>query len=138
MADSLANLKISLSYPGPGGGTVSEPQISINAPFKASAVGSVDVPDSEAASTEHAITFGSVGTGATLAIIKNDTGQELDVKLNGAVSSVGIADGAVAVISQDALPAATPLTALAVVTTAEQSGHGTVGYWVFGDPEPAP
>jgi hypothetical protein len=136
MADLIANLKLILSYQAPGGGTVSVPAISINAPFQASVVGFLDVPDATIAETPVAVPFGSIADGATLVVLQNQTGQELDITINGQTSDVAFSDEGVAVIAAASLPDGTPLTALGVITTAPQAGPGKVGYFVFGDPEP--
>lgn len=135
MANLLATLRLSLVYPAPGGQSVTVPQIQVNVPFQGSSVGFIDVPDETAAEAEIAVPFGTVDEGAGLVFLQNDTGQELDLKINGEASDMALAPGAVWCSASAALPAGTPLTELAVVTTAEQSGSGRIGYWVFGDPE---
>lgn len=122
MSNKTASFKVSLSYPDAGGNTVKAADESIAAPFAAGALlrGGVDVPDAATSATEYAIPFGSIAA-ATGLIIKNDTGQDVHVKLNGQPSSVS-----------GTLVAGTKTLALAAVTgerlAAELvTSHGTAG-----------
>ncbi len=134
MANSIASLKLVLSYPGPGGGTVAPPSMTVLAPFQASSAGEIDVPDAATSATAFSIPFGSVGTRATLVIISNDTGQLMTVKVNGSAALHDLPDGGWFVHGQDATAGSAPLTAVSLTTTATQSGAGKITYFVFGDP----
>ncbi len=122
MTNKLATFKVSLSYPGSGGETVKPPDVSVAAPFSAGAFldGGVDIPDTTAASTEYALSFGSIAA-ATGLIVENQTGQDLHVKLNGGPAAV-----------TGTLVAGTKTLALASVTgeklcVALATSHGTPG-----------
>lgn len=138
MADLTANLKMILTYPAPGGGTVTVPQISTNVPYQASSVGFIDIPADVSDSDEFEVPFGSVGTGATMVLILNGTDQDLEVDINAAGVSCEIPAGGHLVIDGAALPAGVPVTGVKLIATASGSVATRVGYFVFGDPEPAP
>lgn len=136
MANSVATLKLALTYAAPGGQSVTVPQQTINAAFQASSVGFVDIPDATAGDTEIPVPMGSIGTGATLCILKNNSGQDLKVEINGAAApSHDLPAGGFTVIAMADLPTARKLTAISVATTGVQAGAGSVEYFLFGDPE---
>lgn len=131
MSNSTANVKVVLTYPQ-GGGTVTPPAISIDAPFQALNVATIDVPDAETSVTTHAVPFGAVDK-ATAVLIKNRTGQMLDVKINAAAAaSHQLRDGGCMVIAAAGLPS-DDLAAIDLITTGIQSGAGYIDCWVFGD-----
>lgn len=133
MANSLAALKVTLSYPS-GGGTITVPAMSINAPFQGMNAAVIDVPDLEASATSHAVPFGSVAS-ASAVLIKNKTGQDLNVKINGAAAaSHSIPDEGVLLLAAETVATATAITSCAVITSAIQAGAGQIECWVFGDP----
>lgn len=134
MSNSSASLKLVLSYGPPGGGTASPPQLSVVAPYKAQSIGIIDVPDGESTATEHDVPFGAVEDEATLVIVKNKTGQDLIVKLNGSLALQHLAPNGVLVHAAPAAAGGSPLTALSLTSTAEQDGDGSIEYFVFGDP----
>lgn len=135
MANDTASVTLALTYTR-NGQTITIPTKRINAPFQAYVDGDVDVPDATAGDTEIAIPMGSIGTGATLVVLENDTGQDLKVEIAGAAApSHDLPDGGFAVILAAAeLPAARKLTALSIHTTGVQAGAGKVRFHVFGDP----
>jgi len=135
MSNKIATLKYSVSYTGPNGEVVSPPTQQVLAPYQAQAVGTIDVPDAESASTVHAVPFGGIGVACTLGTIENQTGQELAVKINGASTpSHHIAPGGAFVFGEAVAPGSAPVTALSLTTTAQQSGAGFISYRLFGDP----
>ena len=103
-------------------------------PYRALSDGIIDVPDTTASATAYSIPFGGIGTGATLLHVKNKTGQDMIVKINGSLALFNLPTNGEVTISAAALPASTPLTALSLTTTATQSGDGTIEYLVAGDP----
>ena len=134
MSNKTATLSMKLTFDGLGGQSVTPPSIVVAAPFQALSTGIIDVPDTEASATVHAIPFGSIGTGATLALFVNKTGQDLALKVNGeGASPVKIpANGAVCFAC--AALSAVPVTALSLATTATQSGQGSIEFYLMGDP----
>ncbi len=87
MANKTASLGISLVYTGPAGEVVTRPAETLAAAYQAESVDLIDVPDLEAMGTEHPVSFGSIGVGASLMLLKNRTGQDLEMHLNGAPPS---------------------------------------------------
>ena len=131
MSNSLANVKVVLSFPS-GGGTVSPPAINLNCPFQGMSVATIDVPDAEASATAHAVPFGSVDE-ATMVLVQNSTGQTLDIKINGAAAvSHQIPNGGCQLIAAASAPS-TALASVSCITTGIQSGEGKIYCWVFGD-----
>jgi hypothetical protein len=131
MSNSIASLKLTLSAPGPGGSTYTLSK-SVLAPFKGAAVDTIDVP---AESTDtFSVSFGTVDTAATLVVVLNQTDGDLAVKINGAgTASHNIAAGGVMAFGQDAAPAGAPLLGIDLVAATTEAG--SIGTWVFGDPE---
>ena len=83
MADKNAVFGVSLSYTDPGGVAASAPAQSVTVPYQALSSGTLDIPDAAAASTDYLIPLGSIDTAVTGVMIRNSSGQELDVSLNG-------------------------------------------------------
>lgn len=127
MANDTATMKLTLSYTDDGQ--------TVNVPAKS--LSTVDVPDGTLADVEIPIPLGSIGTGCTLLLIENDTGQDLKLEIAGAATpSHDLPDGAcVVVLAANDLPAARKLTACSVHTSAPQVGGGRVRVYAFGDPE---
>jgi len=99
MSNRTARLAFSLAYKDPDGTAVRVPNRkdqASDAPYGASAASEIDVPDLTAAATEYAVPFGSVNLAATLVLLENLTGQELEVKANAPPSASGtLSSGAV-------------------------------------------
>jgi len=133
MANKTASLKVTLTYAAPGGGNASVSLDPLSVPYAAMSADTIDVPDAEAASTDHTISFGSVGTGATLLLVLNKTGQPLTLTVNGGDLVSSIADGKYALLSPGDL-GGSPITSAKVTTTDIQAGAGSVDTFVFGDP----
>jgi hypothetical protein len=136
MSNKLASLTCSLVYTGPNGEIVKPPDVAISAPYQAESVGIVDVPDATTTATVFTIPFGPIGTECTLAVVDNNTGQDLSVKLNGAgTASHRIPAGGRFVHAAPAAGSAgTPLTSMTLTTTGTQAGAGSIAYRLFGDP----
>lgn len=103
-------------------------------PYQALSDGILDVPDTTASATVYTIPFGGVSVGATLLHIKNKTGQDLIVKLNGSLAIFNLADRGEITVTMAALPVSSKLTAATLTTTATQSGAGQIEYLCAGDP----
>jgi hypothetical protein len=97
--------------------------------------GIVDVPDGTVGSTEIDIPMGSIGTALTAALIKNTSGQELDIEFLGTATPYSVPTGGLLLLAFPATPESIPITAVTVTTTGAQTGAGAVYYWLFGDPE---
>lgn len=136
MSNKIGSVKVTLSYPGPGGSTVAASQ-SILASFMGSSSGQIDVPDATAGATAFSVPFGTVATGATMVLVVNKMGQDAILKVNGSLALNNIPDGGVALITAASLPAASKLTAVSLTTTDTVDGSETdrtIDYWVLGDP----
>jgi hypothetical protein len=97
--------------------------------------GELDIPDAMAASEELTISLGGIDTAVTGLVLKNESGQELEIEFGGAAAkSFSLPTGGLMVVAVPSAPAETPITALTVTTSAEQDGAGIVKYWAFGDP----
>ena|SRR5678816_2698112 len=105
----------------------------ILAAFQGATEGTIDIADTTAADTEFVVSFGSVAA-ATMLLIKNTDAQEIYVKLNGSTTKLGLMPGGVLLIAASALPSANTITSAKVCPKANQSGAGTVSYWLVGDP----
>jgi hypothetical protein len=135
MADKTATFSVALSYQNPGGAIAAAPPQVASVPYQAMTYGELDIPDATAASTEFPVSLAGIGTAATGIMLKNESGQELDVEFNGGTEKpFSIPDDGLVMLAFPAAPAETPITALTVTTSAEQTGEGLVKYWAFGDP----
>lgn len=135
MADSNAVFGVSLTYTGAGGTARTAPAQSVTCPYQALSEGTLDIADATAAATELAIPLGSIGTAVTGLMIKNASGQELLLEFNGgAENPCSVPSGGLLVLAFPSEPGDTPVTAMTVTTTAEQSGEGKVYFWAVGDP----
>ena len=134
MANKTATIRVTQTYIGPSNETVNPPSLATAAPYMAQSVGTIDVPDQEAGSTAHSIPVGSIGTEVTAFVIKNRTGQDLTLKINGSLALNTLPDGTVLAYAQPAGGATTKITALSLTTTGTQDGAGTIEYRLFGDP----
>lgn len=136
MSNKIGSLKVTASFPGPGGSTVSASE-SVLAAFAASSYGQVDVPDQTAGAVAFDIPFGSIAVGASGILVQNNMGQDAILKINGSAALNDIPDGGVVLIAAAGLPASAKLTALSLTTTATVDGSTTartVDFWVLGDP----
>lgn len=133
MENKNATLKLTVSYTDPANEVVVHSQ-SVTCPYQAQTHGSVDVANATAGGTVIAVPFGAVAA-ATCAILKNRTGQELLVKVNGNTDEdESLPANGVRVFGSPTAAAETALASISVTTTATQSGAGSVEYHVFGDP----
>ncbi len=135
-ANLNARLGLTLSYTNEEGGTSTMSPIALAAQYQSQSHGTIDVPDTTVSATEYPIPFGSVDDGASLMILENRSGQDLEVNLNGKDDDTHHHDipiGGVLVLGGLHASAGHPLLSAVVVTTATQSGAGLISYRVFGD-----
>lgn len=138
MANSIANVRIVLSYPQPGGGVASPSLPAVLAEYQALALSVLDIPDAQAADTEHEVAFGSIAA-ASMIVVQNLTGQDIDVMVND--TGADVADHSIPIggvwVCGGLVPAVLdfPVAKMSLFTTAEQVDAGTINVWVFGDPE---
>jgi len=132
MANATAALKVQFSFASPDQSATLAPSFSVSCPFQAQNSGTLDVPDLESSATAHAIPFGSIAQ-AALIVVRNRSGQECIVKVNGSLALYNVPDGGLVVLGSATLPASTPLASFSLTTTGAQAGAGYIDYWVFGD-----
>lgn len=102
--------------------------------YNAFSKGEIDVPDATASDTAFAIPFGGVGVGATFLWVKNESGQDMTVKINGSAALFDLPDDGEFSISSAAMAAGTKLTAFSLTTTDVVAGAGKIKFMVGGDP----
>ncbi len=136
MSNFTASLNVQLQYTGPLGNQINIPAIALAALYGAQNVGVIDVPDATASATVYAVPFGEIKVAATLGILVNQTGQPLELKVNGAAAaSETIPDGGVYLWGfPGTAPGTIPVLAASLKTTAIQAGAGQIAYFLFGDP----
>jgi hypothetical protein len=134
MANKTATFTLNLSYVGPGGTVRTEPPVSVLTPFMSENSGEIDIPAGATIGSSHAIPFGTIER-ATGAVVRNGLTQSVVLKSAGATVAILQPTAFFAMAGATAAGATAPLAALTVEPTTTQSAVGTVGYWVFGDPE---
>lgn len=133
MSNSKVTVRAQVSYVDPDGQNQSLPATVLEPEYTAQVHGSLDIPDATAAGPFD-IPFGSVDK-ATAVMIKNSTGQALDVSVNaGDLTYTALPDGKSLLIALPCTPGGSPVTAVTVTTGDVQAGAGTVAYHVWGDP----
>ena len=132
MANGTVSFTGSIRYVGPGGVTVQEP-VSASVPYNDSNAGIIDVAASTPAATLFPIPVGSIAN-VKAYYIANKTGQDLGVRFNGVgADEFQIPTGSSKMLFCPTDPAANPLTAITLTTTAMQVADGTIEFRVFGD-----
>ncbi|AGP41513.1 hypothetical protein [Sorangium cellulosum] len=117
----------------PGGGGALTQSFRVTAPYTAISAGTLDIPDATASGQAFVIPFGGVNTDARGLVIKNNTGLDIGIRLNGAAANIyQLAAGGVFMHWAPAAAAAGALTGASVTTTAATTGPGTVDYIVLG------
>lgn len=135
MSNFAAALSIQLQYTGPSGNQINIPPITVSAEYQAQNAGVIDVPDATASATSYAVPFGAIDDLTTCGIILNQTGQPLELKVNGAAAaSQTIPDGGVYLWGFPNSTGAIPTLSASLKTTAMQTGTGYIAYYLFGDP----
>lgn len=105
----------------------------VSVPYTSMVEGELDVPDQTAGSTAFTIPVGTIAK-ITGLYIKNNTTQELSLKINGSAALNNVpAGGTVEQASPDDA-AASALASASLTTTATVDGAGTIAYKVYGDP----
>ena len=133
MANQTATLTTTLSFPL--GSENPSLEFITNCPFTGSQTGYIDIPGATLSAVSFAVPFGSVAS-PTLVFLKNMSGHDLGVRLNGAVADEYQvpANGQQVLIASPAAAGANPLDSVDVVTTTAQVTDGQVFFAVFGDP----
>lgn len=133
MANKTASLRLRLSYTSPSGAAVQLPEMVFQCPYQAHCVSGIDVPDATAADATLPVPFGPVAE-ASCVVLVNRTGQDLDVKINGAAAaSHSLPDDSVMSFAAGDV-GGTPIESIDLITTATQEDAGLVECLVFGDP----
>lgn len=140
MANRNAVVKVSVDYVSPSGASTTWPLSGFGqkttCPYHGQGYGALDVPDTEVADTVHEVPFGDIASATAFAIV-NRTGQALNVVVNGVEETTPLFSIPIGGFVSWGAPAAdgdTPITRIALVTTATQAGDGTIEFIVFGDP----
>ncbi len=128
-----ATLTATVSYVAPGPTPVQSTFIA-QTEYQASAVGFVDIPSGTADATAFNVPLGSVVQFKGV-LVQNNTNQQLNVRINGAVADEWTLPPSGVFIPLFAATAALddPLTEIELVTTALTTEDGTIGYIVLGD-----
>jgi len=107
-------------------------QATIEPEYQSQTHGSIDIPDTTGAGAFD-IPFGAVSD-ATCVLVKNLTGQTVDVSINGGdLAYTSLADGKSFIFACQGTPASA-ITAVQVTTGATQVGDGHIAFDVWGDP----
>lgn len=140
MANQTATVQVSASYYDPDDQRAAIGRSTVECPYTAQAHAAIDVPDTTAGATEYDVDFGSIGTEATLVVIRNLTangvnpGQDLILKINGSAALQRIPAGGFVAFGNPKAAGGSPITAISLTTTATQDGPGKISTHVFGDP----
>jgi len=133
MPNSKVTVRAQVSYVDAYGQNQSLPATVLEPEYTAQVHGSLDIPDATAAG-DFVIPFGSVDK-ATAVMLKNSTGQAIDISVNaGDVTYTALPDGKAVLLALPCTPGLAPITAVTVTTGATQDGAGTVAYDIWGDP----
>jgi hypothetical protein len=122
-----------LTWTPPGGGGVHVTNVSVSCTYAAQSDGTIDIPDTTPSTTAFSLAFGSIATPKML-LIKNDNNQDMGIRLQSAMSDeFQVPANSEVMIAMPTAPLSNPITAIKVVTTALQTGAGSVSYLLFGD-----
>lgn len=134
MPNSVVSATIAFQYQAQDGSSRSV-ALPLSADFSAYNDGKIDVPDATASGTPFNVPFGSIGTDCRFSVVQNNTGQPLEMHLNGSVTAnYTLAPGGIQVVGGPAASGSTPILSMSLKLTALQAGAGSIGYWNFGDP----
>ncbi len=139
MSNKAGTLKINMTYKGASNEVARLPECAVSFSYMAQSHGTVDVPTDALEAAEITIPFGSVGTHATMVVIQNRTGQDVEVKVNGQAPQThhhDLASGGVLILGGPLVPADNKLTEVTFTLSDDQLafGAGEIEYHVFGDP----
>lgn len=106
---------------------------SVTASYNAQNVGNVDIPTSTPPGTDFEVPFGTVDKAKVIAL-KNSGSKELELKVNGAVTSTfNVPAGAEVIYASSAEQAASGWTSATVTTTDTNTTIDSLQFWIFGD-----
>ncbi len=139
MSNKAGTLKINMTYKGASGEIARLPECAVAFSYMAQSHGTVDVPTDALEDAEILIPFGSIETHATMVILQNRTGQDVEVKVNGQNPEThhhNLATGGVLVLGGPLVPADNKMTEVSFTLSDDQLafGAGDIEYHVFGDP----
>ncbi len=137
MSNKAGTVRINMTYKGPSAETAKLPEKSVAFAYMAQEHGTVDVPDTTAEDTAVEIPFGSVGDAATMILLQNRTGQDVEVKINNQNTGThhhDLCDGGIFMIGGPSTVAANKIIEVSFTLSAAQSGPGEIEYHIFGDP----
>jgi hypothetical protein len=126
----------SLTYAPGGGGSLTQ-SFNVNATYTAISSGTIDIGVGTASGVIFGIPFGGVNTDARGLVIKNNTKQDLGIRINGVPAAPAtlyrLAPGGVFMHWAPVAAGASALTAAAVDTTVLAADAGSVDYIVLGN-----
>ncbi len=125
------SLSASLNYTAPGGGTINQDIVAVGS-YLASSLGTLDVPSGSSSGATFALPLGGVGNPCAF-YVKSSVGTTTILKLNGGTTGMALTDGGVMLYGNPKTPGISPLNALAVQLTANQTAYGSIDYVIFGD-----
>jgi hypothetical protein len=130
-----ATLSATLSFLPPGVAAACQAAMSVVSNYTSMEGGTLDIPDATVSGTVFALPFGSVNQDARAFVFKNTNNQDMWLRLNGSSNLYRVPPNGSIFIAHPADASGgspTPLLSASVVLTANQSGSGTVNYYVFG------
>ncbi len=134
MANKTATVKLGITYTGPSGESLSLPTKTVLCPYETSLVTALDIPAATPAG-DFDVPFGTLDVDVTCALLVNETGQEINISLNGGAPAYTLPDGCFVMLkAATAIASDTPLTSIKVTLTDTQGEAGSVGCYLFGDP----
>lgn len=132
------SLTAQLRYTVPGPGVAAPSFVVSNVVYTASNAGFIDVLAATADAHEYEIPFGAVDEVKGI-LVQNNTTQQLNVRLNGAVADeYSLPPGGLFIpLFGTTASLDSPLLSISLVTTAAVTADGTIAYVVLGD-DPTP
>jgi hypothetical protein len=130
MAAKSGTAAITFTYTKPGGGTASINK-TITLAYDELESGTVDIPLGATAAFTASLAFGAV-TKATGLLVENNSGQDLQFRLNGVTGDHHVADGGAMLLAMASAPGATPVSSFTITGTTAQAADGEVSYIVLG------
>lgn len=137
MANKTATIKLSGTYLDAFDVSKALGPFAVQVPYQGIQEGGIDVPDlgpTGPSGTVYDVDFGSVAK-ATALVIKNETGQELDLQIGPTgPAQFTVPDGGLVAYMANALPSGIALSEAHLTLTDVQSGAGRISTLVVGDP----
>lgn len=130
-----ATLAATLSFLPPGVAAACQAAMSVVSSYTSMEGGTLDIPNATGNGTVFSLPFGSVNQDAQAFLFKNTNSQDVWLRLNGSANLYRIPPNGAVFIAHPAAASGgvpTPLLSASIVLTADQSGNGTVSYYVFG------